>query len=99
MHFIICNILDIPSFNMNEEAHAASGTTSARSSSTSSGAKRSRTSEVWQHFDKIIEQGPNRKQVTYAKCKTCGNKLSGKSSDGTGHLMRHATSCAKKQGT
>ena len=83
------------------EPHAASegsGTLSVGGSSTSTGAKRSRTSGVWQHFDEIIEQGTDGRQVTYARCRMCRTKLSAKSSSGTGHLKRHSESCAKKQG-
>nr|ABA95117.1 hAT family dimerisation domain containing protein [Oryza sativa Japonica Group] len=78
-------------------ASEGSGTVAA-SGSTASSSKRSRTSTVWQNFDEIKETGPDGKEVTLARCKICRTKLSGKSSSGTGHLSRHAASCAKKQG-
>ncbi|BAH93922.1 Os07g0469700 [Oryza sativa Japonica Group] len=75
----------------------ASGTMSG-SVSTNTGSKRSRTSGVWQHFDEVAMTGPDGRQVTFARCRICKNKLSAKSSGGTGHLKRHAEACAKKQG-
>ncbi|XP_066164419.1 uncharacterized protein [Oryza sativa Japonica Group] len=75
----------------------ASGTMSG-SASTNTGSKRSRTSGVWQHFDEVAMTGPDGRQVTFARCRICKNKLSAKSSGGTGHLKRHAEACAKKQG-
>lgn len=38
----------------------------------------------------------NGKNVRYAKCKVCKTTLSAKSSGGTGHLLRHRTSCLAK---
>ncbi|BAH92438.1 Os03g0844400 [Oryza sativa Japonica Group] len=75
----------------------ASGTMSG-SASTNTGSKRSRTSGVWQHFDEVAMTGPDGRHVTFARCRICKNKLSAKSSGGTGHLKRHAEACAKKQG-
>lgn len=74
-----------------------SGTASG-SVSTHTGSKRSRTSGVWQSFDEIKETCPDGREVSKARCRICRQILSARSSGGTGHLKRHAESCAKKQG-
>ncbi|BAF17993.1 Os05g0521800 [Oryza sativa Japonica Group] len=74
-----------------------SGTASG-SVSTHTGSKRSRTSVVWQNFDEIKETCPDGREVSKARCRICRQILSARSSGGTGHLKRHAESCAKKQG-
>jgi hypothetical protein len=56
-----------------------------------SGVKRSR-SPAWNDFDEIFDTLPAGKKVRIAaKCKHCGYVLSGRSSAGTGHLLRHQT--------
>jgi len=43
-----------------------------------------RTSEVWQYFDEVRENGE-----TWAKCKSCSNRYRGESKRGTTNLRRH----------
>ena len=87
----------IPSLSQDEVASASEGSgTGGGTTSSNTGTKRSRTSNVWQHFDEVIEQQPDGTTVMHAKCKICKKLLSGKSSHGTGYLGRHADSCAKK---
>lgn len=47
-------------------------------------------SRVWEHF----EETPDRER---AICKHCGSSLSGKSTGGTTHLLRHIEICCKKR--
>jgi hypothetical protein len=61
-----------------------------------SGVKRSR-SPAWNDFDEIFDTLPTGKKVRIAaKCKHCGHVLSGRSSAGTGHLLRHQKVCVAK---
>jgi hypothetical protein len=58
--------------------------------------KRAR-SGAWRDFDQIFETLPSGKQVRIAaKCKHYSHVLSGRSSAGTGHLLRHQKQCLKK---
>jgi hypothetical protein len=58
--------------------------------------QRSLTSDVWHYLDALIKDVRG-KPVRYgAHCKFCKKKLSGKSTSGTGHLLRHVNSCLRK---
>jgi hypothetical protein len=47
-------------------------------------------SPAWNDFDEIFDTLPTGKKVRIgAKCKHCAQVLSGRSSAGTGHLLRH----------
>jgi hypothetical protein len=59
--------------------------------------QRSLTSDVWQYLDALIKDIGG-KPVRYgARCKFCKKGLSGKSTSGTGHLLRHVKSCLRKR--
>lgn len=49
----------------------------------------------WQHMDQSIEM-ENGNKVVYAICKYCGNRFSASSTNGTGHIKRHAEKCMAK---
>lgn len=71
------------------------GTASTAAASSSS--KRPPRSKVWNDFDELTHL-VNGKRVRYgAVCKYCKQTLSGKSSSGTGHLLRHNCSAKKEQ--
>ena len=66
------------------------------STGTSTHFKRAR-SGVWNDFDEIFETLPNGKKVRVAaKCRHCSHMLSGRSSVGTGHFLRHQKVCLAK---
>jgi hypothetical protein len=55
------------------------------------------TSDVWHYLD-VLSKDVKGKLVRYgARCKFYKKKLSGKSTSGTGHLLRHVKSCLRKQ--
>ncbi|KAJ6859937.1 hypothetical protein NC651_036303 [Populus alba x Populus x berolinensis] len=54
--------------------------------------KRRKVSEVWKHFDKVIEENG----VVRAICKGCQKKYQGESTKGTSNLHKHLKSCSKK---
>jgi hypothetical protein len=62
--------------------------------------QRSLTSDVWHYLDELSKDVRG-KPVRYgARCKFCKKELSGKSTSGTGHLLRHVKSClCKRQAT
>ncbi|KAI3919344.1 hypothetical protein MKX01_040898 [Papaver californicum] len=51
--------------------------------------KRKRTSEAWNEFEQIEEDGI----VVQGKCKHCNHKLNAKSANGTSSLNKHLKSC------
>jgi hypothetical protein len=54
------------------------------------------TSDVWQYLG-ALNKDVRGKPVRYgARCKFCKKGLSGKSTSGTGHLLRHMKSCLCK---
>ena len=54
-------------------------------------------SPAWNDFDEIFDTLPTGKKVRIgAKCKHCAQVLSGRSSAGTGHLLRHQKVCVSK---
>lgn len=55
--------------------------------------KRKRTSDVWNHYTKVID-GP----LTKAICKNCSSTLSAQSTSGTNHLWRHLNRCKNQPG-
>jgi hypothetical protein len=58
--------------------------------------QRSLTSDVWQYLD-ALSKDVRGKPVRYgARCKFCKKELSGKSTSGTCHLLRHVKSCLRK---
>jgi hypothetical protein len=62
-------------------------------------AKRQRmlTSDVWQYLG-ALNKDVKGKPVRYsAPCKFCKKELFGKSTSGTGHLLRHMKSCLRKR--
>lgn len=59
--------------------------------------KRPSTSEAWNDFEKIYEVINGKRVRTGAKCFHCGQVYSGKSTIGTGHLLRHIKSCDKRK--
>ncbi|PLW42976.1 hypothetical protein PCASD_04726 [Puccinia coronata f. sp. avenae] len=63
------------------------------SSSVATSKKRKLTSQVWDHFEKIIQDG-----IAKAVCNYCQTQLAGASSTGTTHLKRHADKCIVKHG-
>ncbi|XP_034925372.1 uncharacterized protein [Populus alba] len=54
--------------------------------------KRRKVSEVWKHFDKVIEENG----AVRAICKGCQKKYPGESTKGTSNLHKHLKSCSKK---
>jgi hypothetical protein len=59
--------------------------------------QRSLTSDVWHYLDALIKDVGG-KPVRYgARCKFCKKELFGKSTSGTGHLLRHVKSCLRKR--
>ncbi|KAJ6371779.1 hypothetical protein OIU77_002155 [Salix suchowensis] len=54
--------------------------------------KRRRTSEVWQYFDEVRENGE-----VWAKCRNCSTKYRGESTRGTTNLRKHLRSCTRKK--
>jgi hypothetical protein len=59
--------------------------------------QRSLTSDVWHYLD-ALSKDVRGKPVRYgARCKFYKKELSGKSTSGTGHLLRHVKSCLRKQ--
>ena len=74
------------------------GSTSPTPTGTStSSSKRPPRSKVWQDFDELTHL-VNGKRVRYgATCKYCKVTLSGKSSSGTGHLLRHNCLAKREQ--
>jgi hypothetical protein len=59
--------------------------------------QRSLTSDVWHYLD-ALSKDVRGKTVRYgAHCKFYNKELSGKSTSGTGHLLRHVKSCLHKQ--
>lgn len=59
---------------------------------TSRTSKRRRTSEVWQYFDEVREDGE-----VWAKCRSCSTKYRGESTRGTTNLRKHLRSCPGKK--
>jgi hypothetical protein len=58
--------------------------------------KRTLTSDVWQYLD-VLGKDVKGKLVSYgAHYKFCKKDLSGKSTNGTGYLLRHVKSCLHK---
>ena len=53
--------------------------------------KRKLTSDVWNHFEKMIINGAEK-----AECNYCKKKLGGNSKDGTTHLRDHLKSCPRR---
>jgi hypothetical protein len=52
---------------------------------------------VWHYLDALLKDVGG-KLVRYgARCKFCKKELSGKSTSGTGHLLRHVKSCLRKR--
>ena len=51
---------------------------------------RSRSSSVWEHFEKISTNNPDGTITFKAKCKYCARLLSTASTGGTSHLKRHS---------
>jgi hypothetical protein len=59
--------------------------------------QRTLTSDVWQYHD-VLSKDVRGKPVRYgARCKFYKKELSGKSTSGTGHLLRHVNSCLRKR--
>jgi hypothetical protein len=59
--------------------------------------QRSLTSDMWQYLD-VLSKDVRGKPVRYgARCKFCKKEFSGKSTSGTGHMLRHVKSCLCKQ--
>ncbi|KAJ7971888.1 zinc finger BED domain-containing protein RICESLEEPER 2-like [Quillaja saponaria] len=54
--------------------------------------KRKKTSDAWNHFQKKKIDGEY-----CAICNYCQKKLSGKSANGTNHLLRHVNSCPERK--
>jgi hypothetical protein len=62
----------------------------------SKGRRRARTSHVWNNFEEISEEVNGKRVCSGAKCTLCKKVLTGVSTNGTGHLIRHLASCSKK---
>ena len=76
---------------------STSPTPTGTSTAATSSSKRPPRSKVWNDFDELTHI-VNGKRVRYgAVCKYCKVTLSGKSSSGTGHLLRHNCSAKKEQ--
>ncbi|KAJ6377729.1 hypothetical protein OIU78_028037 [Salix suchowensis] len=56
------------------------------------GKKRRRTSEVWNYFEEVRENGE-----VWAICKSCSTRYRGESTRGTTNLRKHLKSCAGKK--
>ncbi|KAI3984966.1 hypothetical protein MKX01_004734, partial [Papaver californicum] len=67
----------------------AAGDSSSMDKSPSVPLKRKRTSEAWNKFEQIEEDGI----VVQGKCKHCNHKLNAKSANGTSSLNKHLKSC------
>ncbi|KAJ6865964.1 hypothetical protein NC652_037480 [Populus alba x Populus x berolinensis] len=57
------------------------------------GNKRRKVSEVWKHFDRVIEENG----AVRAICIGCQKKYPGESTKGTSNLHKHFKSCSKKR--
>jgi len=57
---------------------------------------RARTSNVWNDFDELFHVVNGKRTRYAAKCHYCKKILTATSIAGTGHLLRHRTSCALK---
>ena len=66
------------------------GACSTDTHGTSSSGKRK--SSVWADFKEVKENDVRIASI----CNMCGKRLSARSSAGTGHLIRHQSSCRKK---
>jgi hypothetical protein len=60
------------------------------------GRRRACTSHVWNNFEEISEEVNGKRVRSGAKCTLCKKVLTGVSTNGTGHLIRHLASCSKK---
>ena len=83
--------LMMPALVLEVMASATQMPTSTHTASTANNIvlKRAR-SGAWNNFEPIFETLPSGKQVRIAaKCRHCNHVLSGRSSSGTGHLLRH----------
>jgi hypothetical protein len=78
----------------------AEGSPTSSTASTDAGctAKRQRTltSDVWHYLDALSKDVRGKPVMYGARCKFCKKELSGKSTSGTGHLLRHVKSCLRK---
>jgi len=54
--------------------------------------KRRRTSEVWQYFDEVTENGE-----IWAKCKSCSNRYRGESKRGTTNIVQEGNKKAETE--
>jgi len=55
-----------------------------------------RTSDAWNDFEEIFHNVNGKRTRYAAKCHYCKKILTASSSGGTGHLLRHRISCARK---
>ena len=61
---------------------------------TTSLAKKSICSNVWDQINRNVERGPDGKVIkTIAKCKICGSVLNAMTKNGTSHLSKHCHGC------
>ncbi|KAI3997630.1 hypothetical protein MKX01_011047, partial [Papaver californicum] len=67
----------------------AAGDSSSMDNSPPVPLKRKKTSEAWNEFEQIEEDG----KVVQGKCKHCNHKLFAKSTNGTSSLNKHLKSC------
>ena len=84
------NVVDVCASDAGGRATAATGACSTDTHGTSSSGKHK--SSVWADFKEVKE---NDVRVA-AICKMCSKRLSTRSCAGTGHLIRHQSSCRKK---
>ena len=87
---VLNNIVDVDAGDGGGGAATATGCCSTDTQGTTSSGKRK--SSVWADFKEVKE---NNVRVA-AVCNMCGKRLSARSSVGTGHLIRHLSSCRKK---
>jgi hypothetical protein len=48
---------------------------------------------VWDHYEAVFEEVHGQMIRTKARCKICMRELRARSSDGTGHLLKHVKAC------
>ena len=84
------NVINVGAGDGGGGAEPAAGCCSIDTHGTTSSSKRK--SSVWADFKEVKE---NDVRVA-AVCNMCGKRLSARSSAGTGHLIRHQSSCRKK---
>ncbi|PVH32353.1 hypothetical protein PAHAL_9G380000 [Panicum hallii] len=80
------------------QAGSESMSTSAVNGSAASRKRRASTSKDWKDFEEIYEVINGKERRTGAKCRHCKKDFTGKSTYGTGHLIRHVPICPVLKG-